>query len=444
MTRVHAETQFTSSSHNWIKDDNIISSIENEKDRHIEKSEQRMNLYNAILQNQTSGTSSSMHIPKGLVGILGPLISSMAYTRIPVHNVFEMPQYWYEFPIQILFALVHHWAAMILYKCSFYMNITYIRDLKHFVVMFCVGGIVLFSTYGSEYLIWTVYLQYPYPFPFNGYVIAATLMVAFYVTLWFRFPLEWRNDEAFRNRLLYFLIAITLNQAVLFEYAGITIILLTIPDEYQWVVVVFFPLLREVNLVVSRHFARKATNGDITTATIVCSHAIATTHCVFLAYTVGSIATLTSSIIILTEDFLINIGLCLWIIYIRKKNPDETERQINLLQELAINEIVEAMVPMLYLLCFTLAYYGPNSALIGNVGNSDWQYQAVDDFGYSFSLVFIFFLVDVCSAIIGAILLWIFCHIKLHRAYVAIQNEFGIGFSFILGTNLNGVSILHL
>ena len=102
------------------------------------------------------------------------------------------------------------------------------------------------------------------------------------------------------------------------------------------------------------------------------------------------------------------------------------------------------MVPILYLLCFTIAYFGPNSALIGNVGSSKWQYQAVEDFGYSFSLVFIFCLVDVCSAIIGAILLWCFCGIKLHRAYVEIQNEFGIAFSFILGTNLNGVSIQYV
>ena len=78
------------------------------------------------------------------------------------------------------------------------------------------------------------------------------------------------------------------------------------------------------------------------------------------------------------------------------------------------------------------------------MGNGDWQYQAVDDFGYSFSLVFIFFLVDICSAIIGAILLWFFCRIKLHRAYVAIQNEFAICFSFILGANLNAVSITSL
>ena len=444
MVRVHSETQLPPSSPNWINGYNILSSIQHEQDEHIRKYEARMKLYKDILLNQTSDTTSLMHIPKGLLGILGPLITSMVYTLIPVHNVFEMPQYWYEFPTQLLFGLVHHWAAMILYKCSFYMNITYIQGLKHFLIMFCINGTVLLSTYAAEYLIWTVYLQYSFPFPLNGYVIAATLMVSFYLTLWFRFPSEWRKDESFRKRLLYFLIAITLNQAVLFEYAGITTILLTIPDKYQWIVVAFFPVVREVNLLISRYFARKATNGDITTATIVCCHAINTTHCVFLAYTVGSIATLTSSVIILTEDFLINICLCLWIIYINKKTPDAIERQIDLLQEVVINEIVETMVPILYLLCFTIAYFGPNSALIGNVGSSKWQYQEVEDFGYSFSLVFIFCLVDVCSAIIGAILLWFFCGIKLHRAYVEIQNEFGIAFSFILGTNLNGVSNQYL
>ena len=74
-------------------------------------------------------------------------------------------------------------------------------------------------------------------------------------------------------------------------------------------------------------------------------------------------------------------------IYTRKKNPANIEKQMELLQDLMVNEIVEFMVPLSYLTCFSVAYYGPNANLIGNVGSSQWQFVAVDDFQHTFGFI---------------------------------------------------------
>ena len=139
---------------------------------------------------------------------------------------------------------------------------------------------------------------------------------------------------------------------------------------------------------------------------------------------------------------MINIGLSGWIVYIWKKHADSIEKPIELMQELVINEIVEMMVPVIYLSCICFAYFGPNSHLIGHVGNSYWQYIAIDDFEYTAVMIGIFFMVDVGSGIIGAALVGFFCKIKLHKVHVVLVNEFGIAFCFILGANVNGVSIV--
>ena len=115
-------------------------------------------------------------------------------------------------------------------------------------------------------------------------------------------------------------------------------------------------------------------------------------------------------------------------------------KQIGLLQELVISEMVEVVIPLTYLLTFIVAYYGPNAELIGNVRNGYWQYTKTEDVGHTIEYVFMFFLVDVCSLIISATLLWYFCRINFYRAYSEILKEFGIAFTIQMGSALNGVS----
>ena len=63
---------------------------------------------------------------------------------------------------------------------------------------------------------------------------------------------------------------------------------------------------------------------------------------------------------------------------------------MELLQELMVAEIVEFMVPLSYLICFSVAYYGPNANSIGNVRSSQWQFVAVEDFEHTVGIIAIF------------------------------------------------------
>ena len=126
-------------------------------------------------------------------------------------------------------------------------------------------------------------------------------------------------------------------------------------------------------------------------------------------------------------------------IYTRKKNPANIEKQMELLQDLMVNEIVEFMVPLSYLTCFSVAYYGPNANLIGNVGSSQWQFVAVDDFQHTFGFITLFFLVDLGSVVVSSFFLWVFCRINLWNVYKVVQAEFGLTFTANLIANLNGV-----
>jgi hypothetical protein len=231
--------------------------------------------------------------------------------------VFDYPEYWYEFPLQVVFALFPSWAAMVILRCSNYMNIDSIKSIRNFFTMYITSVAIVFLLYAAEYTVWTIFFSYPYPMPLNGYVLAGTGMLCFYTILWHRFPLDWRKNTFLRKRLRSFIVAITLNQGCIFQYGLLTKIMLTVPESLQWIVALFLPLIRELNMWIGSKWAAKASGGDMRSKVMACVHAVSTTHALFITYTVGSNATNATSSLLLASDFAINTFTCIRIIYIR-------------------------------------------------------------------------------------------------------------------------------
>ena len=70
--------------------------------------------------------------------------------------------------------------------------------------------------------------------------------------------------------------------------------MLMVPKEYQWIVALFSPLVRELNVWFSQMFFAKSSNGDIDSTEIYFGMDLGMSDANFLAVTVGSIATFVS------------------------------------------------------------------------------------------------------------------------------------------------------
>ena len=103
--------------------------------------------------------------------------------------------------------------------------------------------------------------------------------------------------------------------------------------------------------------------------------------------------------------------------------------------------MIEFVAPLTYLVCFSMAYYSPNSNLIGNVANGYWHYNEVKDLFQTLKPIFVFFLVDLSSALLCQFLLWLFCRINLFKACMALQKEFGFHFGLRLVSAVTPVRI---
>ena len=131
-------------------------------------------------------------------------------------------------------------------------------------------------------------------------------------------------------------------------------------------------------------------------------------------------------------DFLINVLICLWIVWTKKKHPNMIHEQIDLLQDLAIAELTEFHAPLSLLVTICFAFFGPNAAILGNISNDYWQYEAIQDINEYLASLGLFFLIEFSCAVVTAVILWFTCRINLCKAFVQLQEEFGKSYCVVL------------
>ena len=143
-----------------------------------------------------------------------------------------------------------------------------------------------------------------------------------------------------------------------------------------------------------------------------------------------------------------NIYLCISSIYRLRfsKKPCSFEEEKDNIRELVLNEKVEFVTPIAYLLCFLTAYFGPNAEILGTVKFGAWHYSIVDDVGKLMGNMAVLFIIDFLSGVISGILLMIFCKINIFTILLELQKEFWLYMAVLEQWLLVEVShfILHL
>jgi hypothetical protein len=184
------------------------------------------------------------------------------------------------------------------------------------------------------------------------------------------------------------------------------------------------PVLKQINGRIYNNYLRKTSGRDVSASTITGKYLVATLHSILLAYIMGTSTTDVTDWLIMTATFVDNIYTCVKIVWLKLQNSLDINTQINLLVKLCIDELVECLAPLAFMLTFLSAYYGQNSAILGNIGSNMWHYRRVDDIEALFGKILRLYFADFSSLIISAIILWTFCQINLLKALMTIEKEF--------------------
>ena len=99
-------------------------------------------------------------------------------------------------------------------------------------------------------------------------------------------------------------------------------------------------------------------------------------HMIFISVCVGGLATDAALYTLIATDFIINAYFVV-ITWRAKRNftKKSLHKLMKSVQILVLAESLEIVIPLAYLLCFVIAFYGPNADILGNIKNGYWQYQ---------------------------------------------------------------------
>ena len=121
-----------------------------------------------------------------LSGPIAILTVVSAECLIPAHNVFEEPQYWYEYQLILAFGLIPFLFGDALIKALYWSDFSFEKKWISYaqIIGISLGVYVIGAT--AYHLIWTLYLQYVPPLPLSLYVAGCPSFLASLLTTGYR------------------------------------------------------------------------------------------------------------------------------------------------------------------------------------------------------------------------------------------------------------------
>ena len=92
--------------------------------------------------------------------------------------------------------------------------------------------------------------------------------------------------------------------------------------------------------------------------------------------------------------------------------------------KLLLAELSEGLVPLAYAIGFSMAYYGPNGHLIGNVRNGYWKYQIVCDASWTLLVMFGLFSLDLIFLLLNFRILWVYGNVNLFDEFCMTMQKY--------------------
>ena len=242
-----------------------------------------------------------------------------------------------------------------------------------------------------------------------------------------------------------------MQMAAKFTYAAYGIGFAIVPSEYQWMLGLASPLLRELFIILFCKAGYNASGDDFKKGDFNVRYSATQCaeirHCVTMALIIGGAATELTAYLILALDFAINLFRCFMIIRKARSGADSSDgkygnvilhnfdtgrvNEINtfLVKDeigcFVLTERVEIAVPVTTLIMMVMAYYGANAEIMGNVKLSIWHNTApitnINSFVFRLSLLIF---IDIAGFVLNGLLIWKFVGVNSLEVLNRIQSKF--------------------
>lgn len=346
------------------------------------------------------------------------------YTLVPQHNMLEYPGFWYEYLIVLVCGYCVIVSVQMVLQSYYRANLTYAKNWTSGIVVFIIATAVTVLSFLAYHYSWVEILGFYPPMPFIGYITGSLSVYAIFVTLWFRMPNDERNDKNFQKRFAYFVASGTLDLITMWVYIFFLNAFLDIEKKYQPILGLVSPVIKYVFIRALLPLAYKAAGSDkLEHVKIECYNYTEARYAIFFATIMGCVASPVTSWCVMGVNYTLAVYDGLRIVFRFKKEGHSNGLQENL-EHLTLTERVETIIPFTYLICFLMAYYGPNGDIIGCIKLIMWQHQAVSRVDKYMRNLSLFTLVGFFSFVTNGIILKFACKINLLKVLQNVQSKY--------------------
>ena len=334
-----------------------------------------------------------------------------------------------------LVLLAHHFDYMLIMNTGYAFSITKLwysmKTVTLITVMICT----------MLHAVWFL-LGYAFPIPFLANVVLLVVFIAVNSVLWFQFALPvWSNPilkKQFKWYIFIHIILLGWSQGYLL-LAGV---FETIPDRFQPILALIFPILRHVMGKIYIHSTNKAKGQNESSAVVAVFYMTSVNHALFLSIVISSFATSITACLIAAIDTGLSVKSCFEIMILhRTYGPHARATKKKKVQGLVMKETFELLLPIIYSLAFTITYYGPNAEIMGNIKGEFWHYNnKVDDIMIPLSKIGLFIILDLLRVIFITFALWKWCNISLFSKFCQLMETYWKALSIYIALSMVGVS----
>ena len=157
----------------------------------------------------------------------------------------------------------------------------------------------------------------------------------------------------------------------------------------------------------------------------------------------------TSSYCILAVEFLMKMYTCYGIIkidsclksaYGQEKDILIQRRQLEM-KYLSLNAFVTVIMPIVYVTLVLVVYYGPNAAILGNIGCDKWMWKKIPNMAKFLTALFRMFIITLGALFTTGLFLWKFSSINIFKQLCHDVHTHWAFISVVIGGAISKVSI---
>ena len=353
-------------------------------------------------------------------------VFSSTVTLMPRSNSIFYQTHWFEF--NLTYGLVSLLlAGSVQLSMIVWFRSKTLQSFWIFLRIYAFELMLWILPYSMAYVIWCIYFGYNWPIPYLGYNYLIGSLV-YPIGIWFIFPKSLRVDAEFQKNMKLFSLNWAVEVLMLFLREAISMLFKAIPPYLQWIVPLLIPILKYCDTWATSNLINRMTGGKDEASKVLLAIRINATYSNFVAARIFGAETITVCFFVLVE-FILQLQMTYKIVQTHNKIfneefDDRAGQKPKLVKKLALAEITEGVTPMVFAIGFAMAYYGPNSTILGNVKNEYWGYKKVDDVGYLYRMMLLLFGVDTLSVIVNSLILRELTDIDLLQEFCRIMKKY--------------------